>query len=130
MEQNKHYHHIGIPQRSKLLRLERFEDHWRVWLQADANFVCGQFLRLYDNGAIMKVTIRADEGDDEMMIKGPDSVKQPNEYCSSSGTAEEDSRDDFFPKDCVRIRSSTRRLELEFRRDNQVQRARADNCCG
>jgi hypothetical protein len=60
---------IGVPPGTRVLRIERvLGDHWMIWLHT-SDYTHGTFLRLYDNGAIERVTVRADEGDDVATIK-------------------------------------------------------------
>lgn len=63
---------IGIPPRTKLLRLERLPDikAWHLWLHQSPDGTLGTFLRLHNDGRIERVTVRADEGDEVFVIKG------------------------------------------------------------
>ena len=45
--------------------------HWRLWL-ATNDFVHGTYLALFDDGHCERVTVRAGEGDDIMLIKPSD----------------------------------------------------------
>lgn len=41
---------------------------WRLWLHTP-NFIHGTFLMLYPDGKVVRVVVREDEGDEEMIIK-------------------------------------------------------------
>ena len=60
---------IGVPPGTRFLRLERANDHWIVWINANIDFTLGTYLRLYNSGKVERVTVRIDEGDDIQLIK-------------------------------------------------------------
>lgn len=41
---------------------------WRLWLHTN-DFVFGTFLELHPDGRVFRVTVRADEGDEVVLIK-------------------------------------------------------------
>lgn len=62
---------IGLPPRTKLLRIDRASNEgWKVWINQSPCGTFGTFLWLYDDGRIVRVVVRADQGDDEFIVKG------------------------------------------------------------
>jgi hypothetical protein len=68
---------IGLPPRTKLLRIDRVPHlGWRVWINQSPCGNLGTFLLLHNDGRMSNVTVRADQGDDEFIVKGtPDEDK-------------------------------------------------------
>ena len=64
---------IGVPQGTRLLRIERNATSWKLWI-ATSDYRYGTFLRCYDNGAVYRITEREDEGPDIIMIKDEDGL--------------------------------------------------------
>ena len=82
-------HKIGIPPGMRVLYIERHEvmtekswgkngimtstikGHYRLWLHTSDRLL-GTFLKLYDNGKIERITVRANEGDQIDLIKPED----------------------------------------------------------
>lgn len=64
---------IGLPPRSRLYSLERAVTikAWRVWIARSPDGY-GTYLCLYDNGAIERVTLRADYPEERYPIKSED----------------------------------------------------------
>ena len=62
---------IGVPPNTKLLRIERVssESYWRVWLQQSPCGRYGTMLHLFDSGAVHRLVLRADEGDEVFIVK-------------------------------------------------------------
>ena len=44
---------------------------WRLWLHTP-DFIHGTYLKLYSDGRVERITVREDEGDEEMLIKEAD----------------------------------------------------------
>lgn len=65
------YRVVGMPLGSRCKRIERLIDGWRVWLST-ADYVFGTWLELYDDGSIVNVTTRADEGDESFVVRPSD----------------------------------------------------------
>lgn len=60
---------IGLPPRTKLLRIDRVESEgWRVWINQSPCGNLGTFLLLRNNGQIERYTMRAEDGGDEMFV--------------------------------------------------------------
>ena len=53
--------HIQSPIRD--LRVSRFNDGWRIWLNANGDFTLGTFIQLSDNNTIQRVTWHEDGTD-------------------------------------------------------------------
>lgn len=66
---------IGLPAGTKDVRLERVLDdgrgYWKLWWSYNSDMTLGTFLSLYDDGSIVRVTVR-DDGESEMLIKPSD----------------------------------------------------------
>ena len=58
-----------LPSPAKVLRVERVNDHWRLWLMANGEFSLGTFIQLLDNGTINRVTWHEDETETIFNIK-------------------------------------------------------------
>lgn len=78
-------HRIGLPPQLRALYIERYpkpkeyyqgqgeaRGYWRLPIHTDPTNTYGTFLKLYDNGLIERVTVRADEGDEIVVIKPKD----------------------------------------------------------
>ena len=67
-------HIIGVPQGTRLIRIERHadEDCWLVWTARSSDGKCGSYLVLHDDGMMVSVTARADEGDETYVVKPRD----------------------------------------------------------
>lgn len=62
---------IGLPPRTKLLRIDRIENvGWRVWINQSPCGNLGTFLLLRNNGQIERYTMRDGEGDEVFTVKG------------------------------------------------------------
>lgn len=65
-------HRTAIPNRVTNGALDRMEGGvWRLWLHTP-DFIHGTYLKLYSDGKIVRVTVRADEGDETVCIKEAD----------------------------------------------------------
>lgn len=53
------------------MRLERKHDGWIAWLSTN-DFVLGTYLYLYNTGRVERITVRADEGDEIMLVRPSD----------------------------------------------------------
>jgi hypothetical protein len=78
---------IGVPPGTRIWKLERnkateielgkyrttskHDGFWLIWIHT-RDYIHGTFLKLYDNGAIENVTVRAGEGDEVILVKGED----------------------------------------------------------
>lgn len=62
---------IAIPPGTQILRIERIDDSWLLWIHANPEFSLGTYIRLYDSGRITRVTERPNEVD-EQLVKGED----------------------------------------------------------
>lgn len=62
---------VGMPLGSRLHRIYRRSYGWQLWI-ATADFVRGTYLELHDNGQIVRVTIRDDEGDEHFAVRPTD----------------------------------------------------------
>lgn len=61
--------YVGMPLGTRCLRIVRAtRDRWLVWL-ATTDFKIGTYLVLRDDGMVLRVTARADEGDEVIMVK-------------------------------------------------------------
>ena len=47
------------------------DSHWRLWLSTN-DYVHGTYLAMYDDGHCERITVRAGEGDDIMLVKPSD----------------------------------------------------------
>lgn len=60
---------VAIPPRTTNGAIDRLTgSRWRIWL-ATPDFIHGTYLVLYSNGAVERVTVREDEGDEVMIVK-------------------------------------------------------------
>lgn len=41
---------------------------WHLWLHT-SDFVHGTFLKMYSDGCVQRITVRADEGDEVVLVK-------------------------------------------------------------
>lgn len=71
MSRPSNRHEIGLPPRTHLLRIDRGDDHWRLWVHS-ADFVYGTYMALMDDGSMWQVTVRRDEGDDWVCVRPRD----------------------------------------------------------
>ena len=60
---------VGIPPRTRLQRLIRIDNGWRVWIDYSPCKRYGTYLILHDGGAITRVVVREDEGDEYFIVK-------------------------------------------------------------
>jgi hypothetical protein len=59
---------VALPQRQQGALDYMGGGVWRLWLHTP-DFVHGTFLTLYSNGKVTRTTVRADEGDEVVVIK-------------------------------------------------------------
>jgi hypothetical protein len=64
---------VHIPVGTRLLRVVRRDDYWIVWT-ATHDFRLGTYLRLHHDGTVERVTARADEGDEVMLVRPSNTV--------------------------------------------------------
>ena len=64
---------VGTPLGTRLQRIERTEFGWRLWLSTK-DFVHGTYLECYNNGHIVNVTVREDEGDEIYEVRPTDNA--------------------------------------------------------
>lgn len=62
---------IALPPRLQGHCIERLNTSWRLWLHTNDQSL-GTYLLLHDNGTATRVVVRAEDGDDEMLIYGGD----------------------------------------------------------
>lgn len=54
---------IAMPIGARAMRLIRLPHGWRLWLST-RDYVYGSYIELFDDGRILHMTTRVDEGDD------------------------------------------------------------------
>ncbi len=59
---------VGVPLGTRLQRIIRRHGAWMLWI-ATQDFHHGTYLLLHDNGMVIRVTSRADEGDEEFVVR-------------------------------------------------------------
>jgi hypothetical protein len=64
---------IGIPIGTRLMRIERNAQSWKLWI-ATTDYKYGTYILCYDNGAMHRITERPDEGPEIMLVKGEDGI--------------------------------------------------------
>jgi len=62
---------IGVPHDTRLRRITRVTDAWRVWTDT-RDYVYGTFLILHDSGRVERITTRYEEGDEVMQVRPSD----------------------------------------------------------
>ena len=62
---------IGVPPGTRLQRIIRLSTGWLQWL-ATSNYIHGTYIVLYDDGRIIHVVCRVDEGDEFMQVRPAD----------------------------------------------------------
>lgn len=62
---------VGIPPGTQLLRVERIDGAWLMWIHNNPSFEFGTYIRLGDDGSIKRIVERPNEVD-EMVIKERD----------------------------------------------------------
>jgi hypothetical protein len=62
---------IAVPLGTRLLRMIRLPHGWRLWLSTN-DFIYGTYLELFDDGRILRVTARQDEGDEMFWVRMED----------------------------------------------------------
>lgn len=65
------HHIIGIPLGTRVHRIDRLGDVWRVWI-ATKDYMHGTFIDLHMDGHATHTCVRVDEGDDTILIRPPD----------------------------------------------------------
>jgi hypothetical protein len=65
---------IGVPLGTRLIRIERDTDNhcWLVWTARSPDGTCGSYIVLHDDGLVVTVCARADEGDESFVVKPRD----------------------------------------------------------
>jgi len=69
---------VGVPLGTRLQRIIRLDNGWRLWL-ATNDFKHGTYLDIHNNGMIVRVTVRADEGDECFVVRPSDDHIRPSE---------------------------------------------------
>ena len=64
---------IGMPLGTRLMRVIRLTHGWRMWI-ATNDYKYGSYLEFYDNGLIIRVTTRPDEGDEIFWVRPCDAL--------------------------------------------------------
>jgi hypothetical protein len=62
---------IGVPLGTRLHRIIRIQNGWRIWT-ATADYVYGTYFDLLNDGTILNITVRADEGDEVFTVRPSD----------------------------------------------------------
>ena len=62
---------IGVQPGTRLYRIVRLSYGWRVWLST-RNFIHGSYMELHNNGMVMRIECRTDEGDEVYRIRPSD----------------------------------------------------------
>ncbi len=62
---------IGVLRGTRLRRIIRHTDGWLVWI-ATMDFRYGTYLMLYNDGRIVRVTAREDQGDEVIVVRPRD----------------------------------------------------------
>jgi hypothetical protein len=62
---------IATPPGTRLMRIIRLPRGWRLWT-ATRDYVFGSYLELFEDGRILNVTTRVDEGDEMFWSRPPD----------------------------------------------------------
>ena len=62
---------IGMPVGARAMRLIRLPHGWRLWLST-RDFVYGTYIELFDDGRILHMTTRTDEGDEYYLARPSD----------------------------------------------------------
>jgi hypothetical protein len=65
---------IGVPLGTRLVRIERNADehHWLIWTARSPCGSLGSYLVLHDDGLVVSVTERSDEGPESFVVKPRD----------------------------------------------------------
>jgi hypothetical protein len=53
---------------TRLKRIIRKPTSWQVWTETN-DFILGTYFTLWDNGCILRVTVREDQGDEVMEVR-------------------------------------------------------------
>lgn len=74
---------ISVPPNTKAYRIERNVrgridnvGSWCLWIHPSLDFSQGTYLKLYDDGAMERVTLHADGSEDAMTVKERDDATQ------------------------------------------------------
>lgn len=62
---------IGTPPGTRLMRIIREPMAWKLWVST-RDYVFGTTLHLHNDGTIVRVTTRVDEGDEEFFVRPSD----------------------------------------------------------
>jgi len=60
---------IGVPPNFNVLRIERVDDAWLIWIHYNKTITDGTLIRLYDSGRMERVIVEPDGMEDVMEIK-------------------------------------------------------------
>ena len=64
---------VGMPIGSRLHRIIRLEHGWRLWISTN-DYVYGTYLECHNSGIVKRITVRPDEGDEEIMVRPTDNT--------------------------------------------------------
>jgi hypothetical protein len=62
---------IGVPLGTRLMRIERLVGGWRLWTST-ADYKLGTYLEMFNDGCIISVTVRDNEGDEVFVVRPQD----------------------------------------------------------
>lgn len=62
---------VGIPIGTRLLRVDRLHQAWRLWTDT-RDYVYGTYILLHDDGAVYRITERRGEGMDVALVRERD----------------------------------------------------------
>lgn len=68
---------VGVPRGTRLYRIYRRDGYWQVWT-ATSDFVFGTYLCLHDDGRIVSITERSDEGPESFTVRPSDAEIKAN----------------------------------------------------
>lgn len=67
---------VGVPVGTRLQRVIRHENGWQLWV-ATRDFVHGTYYLLGNDGSMVSITVREDEGDEIITVRpSDDAVRQ------------------------------------------------------
>lgn len=53
----------------QVIKTERVQNTWRLWISHNADVTEGTFFELHDNGALSRITIHPDGGTSQFIIR-------------------------------------------------------------
>jgi len=70
---------VGTAPGTRLMRMIRLPRGWRLWLSTN-DFIFGTYLELFDDGRILRCTVRKDEGDEYFWVRPSDDAIRNRRY--------------------------------------------------